>query len=134
MTQNLILNCQKLILSLIKEIDIVKEKDLKIYFTVKEKASLPYIKINQIIITERKISNNGEFILDFNCSILSLDNKEAFQICESIRDYLINGQGFNCNNLEILNILDQKITLEDGFENKMWNVKIYISLSIRNLN
>ncbi len=132
-TNNLILNSQKLIFNILKNIESIKNNNTGVYLSVPNNVNFPYLKIETINITNKNISSGNSFKIDFCVSIISdeKNNKKVLEIAEDLRLNLPNYIGKIYDNLQIKCFLDTKITIEEKIEYQNWKVNLINILEIQ---
>ena len=132
---NKCLELQKTAIKAIKNIDFLKQNNIKIFSSVPDDVKMPYIKLELLKMESIDFANNLQrFTITFFIVTANPDNQQLIEIVESLHDGLpdkIKATASIKNKIKIFNVVNVNYNIKEDLQNNGWFGEFTMSLDIK---
>ena len=132
---NKCLELQKIAIKAIKDIDFLKQNNIKIFSSVPDNVKMPYVKLELLRMESIDCAKNLQrFTITFFIATASQNNQQLIEIVEALQNNLperIKNTANIENNIKIFNILNINYKINEDLKNNGWFGEFTISLDVK---
>ena len=132
---NKCLELQKTAIKAIKNIDFLKQNNIKIFSSVPDEAKMPYIKLELLKMESIDFAKNLQrFTITFFIVTANPDNQQLIEIVESLHNDLpdkIKATASIENKIKIFNVVNVNYNIKEDLQNNGWFGEFTMSLDIK---
>ena len=132
---NKCLELQKIAIKAIKNIDFLKQNNIKIFSSVPDEAKMPYIKLELLKMESIDFAKNLQrFTITFFIATANPDNQQLIEIIEVLHNDLPNKIKATAsieNKIKIFNVVNVNYNIKEDLQNNGWFGEFTMSLDIK---
>ena len=132
---NKCLELQKIAIKAIKNIDFLKQNNIKIFSSVPDEAKMPYIKLELLKMDSIDFAKNLQrFTITFFIATANPDNQQLIEIIEVLHNDLPNKIKATAsieNKIKIFNVVNVNYNIKEDLQNNGWFGEFTMSLDIK---
>ena len=132
---NKCLELQKIAIKAIKDIDFLKQNNIKIFSSVPDNVKMPYVKLELLRMESIDCAKNLQrFTITFFIATASQNNQQLIEIVDALQNNLperIKNTANIENNIKIFNILNINYKINEDLKNNGWFGEFTISLDVK---
>ena len=132
---NKCLELQKIAIKAIKNIDFLKQNNIKIFSSVPDEAKMPYIKLELLKMESIDFAKNLQrFTITFFIVTANPDNQQLIEIVEVLHNDLpdkIKATASIENKIKIFNVVNVNYNIKEDLQNNGWFGEFTMSLDIK---